>query len=171
MAVSLKWFGRSAPAISLRGTSANVTQILLLEPAVLEHVVKYRQRSSSAIEAGGQLFGLLSVAEVRVLMATGPYQGDERGRFHYRSNPKAAQLEIEKQAKSGLLYLGEWHTHAEDCPSASEPDMDAMRRLLQSSKLNVNALLMLIVGRSSELNGFDLRSVGTSEVDQWRLTS
>jgi integrative and conjugative element protein (TIGR02256 family) len=170
MAVKLlKCFFRSSPTIALRGISALVTQTIRLEPAVLEYVYKHRQLNSSSTEAGGQLFGIVSADEIRVVLATGPYRGDERGRYDYRSNPMAAQKAVERQAKAGLLYLGEWHTHAEDRPSASGSDMDAMRRLLVRSKLNVNALLMLIVGRSSELNGLDLRSVSTSKVDLWIL--
>lgn len=170
MAMSLlRWFCRSDTAIALRGTSTLVTQTIRLEPAVLKHVNKYRQLNSFSTEAGGQLFGIVSVDKIRVVLATGPYQGDERGRYHYRSNSMAAQQAIEKHAKTGLLYLGEWHTHAEDRPSVSKSDMDAMRKLLIRSKLNVNALLMMIVGRSIELDGLDLRSVGTSKVDQWIL--
>ena len=170
MAVNrLRCLFRNTPANALRGTSTLVTQTIRLEPDVLEYVNKHRQLNSSSTEAGGQLFGIVSADEVRVVLATGPYRGDERGRYGYRSNSRAAQLAIEKQAKAGLLYLGEWHTHAEDRPSASGSDMDAMRRLLARSKLNVNALLMLIVGRSGELDGLDLSSVGTSKVDQWIL--
>jgi len=164
-----KWFYRDVPAVALRGTSGRISQTLRLEPAVLKHVGKRRQMTAASTEAGGQLFGLVSEEEVRILSATGPYRGDERSRYFYRSNPRAAQRAVEKHAKAQLLYLGEWHTHAEDCPSASESDMDAMRRLLAHSKLNVSTLLMLIVGRSSRLDGLFLSSVGDSEVDQWRL--
>lgn len=164
-----KWLRRTPQPAGIRGTSDKFHQHLWLEPSVLEHIAAFRQAGRYSTEAGGQLFGMVSIDEVRVIIATGPYRGDERGRFHYRSNPKAAQREITKQAKNGLIYLGEWHTHAEDNPSASESDKDTMKRLLQCSKLNVNTLLMLIVGRITELDGFYLCSVGTSTFDMWVL--
>ena len=165
-----KWLRRTPPPAGIRGASDKFHQHLWLEPSALAHIAAFRQAGRNSTEAGGQLFGTVSIDEVRVIIATGPYLGDERGRFHYRSNPKAAQREITKQAKNGLLYLGEWHTHAEDNPSASESDKDTMRRLLKCSKLNVNSLLMLIVGRNTDLDGFLLCSVETSEVDSWKLT-
>ncbi|SRR6266481_4903190 len=165
-----KWLFRTLSPVGIRGTSDKFHQHLWLEPSVLEHISAFRQVGRYSTESGGQLFGKVSIDEVRVIIATGPYRGDERGRFHYRSNPKAAQREIIKQAKNGLLYLGEWHTHAEDNPIASESDNDTMKRLLNCSKLNVNTLLMLIVGRITDLDGFLLCSVGTSKIDLWKLT-
>ncbi len=170
MALNLfRSFSRSIPSVALRGSFPLVTQTIRLEPAIIEYVNKHRQLNRFSTEAGGQLFGLVNTDEVRVVLATGPYRGDERGRFNYRSNSMAAQQAIEIQAKAGLLYLGEWHTHAEDKPNASESDMDAMKKLLASSKLNVNALLMLIVGRMGELDGLGLYSVGNFEINHWIL--
>lgn len=105
-----------------------------------------------------------------MVVATGPYRGDERGRYHYRSNPKAAQKMIERQSRDGLLYLGEWHTHAEDFPSASTSDLDAMNKLLWRSKLNVSEMLMLIVGQSNEIEGYKLSSISNTDLNDWKLT-
>lgn len=165
----LKWFYRGVPTSSFCGASDRITQSLRFELAVLKHVGKHRQMTTASTEAGGQLFGRVSEEEVRVLSATGPYHGDERSRYLYRSNPRAAQRAVAKHAKGGLLYLGEWHTHAEDYPITSKLDMNVMRRLLARSKLNVNALLMLIVGRRGGLDGLALCSVGSPEVNQWKL--
>lgn len=164
-----KWLHRIPPPVGIRGTFDKFHQHLWLEPNVLEHIAAFRQVGRYSAEAGGQLFGTVSIDEVLVIIATGPYRGDERGRFHYRSNPVAAQREITKQAKNGLLYLGEWHTHAEDNPSASEADKDTMRRLLKRSALNVNSLLMLIVGRITDLDGIYVCSVGPSTFGMWIL--
>jgi len=72
---------------------------------------------------------------------------------------------------AGLLYLGEWHTHAEDRPSASSLDSDAMNRLIASSKLNSNSLVMLIVGRVVGSNGLALFTVSASTTFAWALTT
>ncbi|WPG36216.1 Mov34/MPN/PAD-1 family protein [Variovorax sp. EBFNA2] len=131
----------------------------------------YRQTWMFASEAGGQLFGTISSDAVSVEIATGPYPGDERSRCRYRSNSKAAQQAIEQQAKNGSLYLGEWHTHAEDRPSASSLDSDAMQRLIANSRLNSSALLMLIVGLKKTADGMALFTVTSDASKQWALSS
>lgn len=151
------------------GQLEGVRQDILIAPAVLEHVRSYRQSAMSATEAGGQLFGTILSGRVDVLAAAGPYPGDERSRYRFRSDPTAAQREIEKQSGRGLIYLGEWHTHAEDRPGASNLDDAAMRKILSGSKLNTDALLMLIVGRSKGCAGLGLWTVSLSQVFHWAL--
>ena len=135
----------------------------------MEHVRRHRQRSPWAKEAGGQLFGNISPALIVVTVATGPYSHDERSRYRYRSAPAAAQIAIEEQANAGLLYLGEWHTHAEDHPVASGLDGDAKRLLLAKSRLNSNALLLLIVGSKTTVKSIGLWTVAPQRVDHWNL--
>ena len=77
---------------------------------------------------------------------------------------------IETFAKKGLYYLGEWHTHAEDFPTASASDIDAMNKLLNNSKLNVNGLLMLIVGRSNLLSGYSVTLFNKGNRYSWELS-
>lgn len=166
----LKWFQRAKTHTQITGTAEGVSQTLVLEPAVLEHVEKSRQLSSASTEAGGQLFGHANEQEIRVAIATGPYRRDERGRYHYRSNVTSAQKVIENFAQDGLLYLGEWHTHAEDFPAASASDIDAMNKLLTHSKLNINGLLMLIVGRSTLLPGYYITLLNNSRSYKWELS-
>lgn len=155
----------------LMGHLADVDQGIRLSPDVLSHVRGHRQLSSRATEAGGQLFGTITADLIEVARATGPYTGDERSRHRYRSNPAAAQRAIQEHSRAGLLYLGEWHTHAEDIPGASGFDEEAMQRLLARSQLNSNALLMLIVGRMEAVAGLALFTVARELVYQWSLGS
>ena len=134
-------------------------QTLWIAPSALQHVNRHLQSTPWATEAGGQLFGTINAEQVCVTEVSGPYAEDERSRYRYRSNPAAAQRAIEERHKRGLLYLGEWHTHAEDSPSASSLDDDAMRRLISSSQLNSDALLMMIVGRARGAAGLAVWSV------------
>ncbi len=152
------------------GTSEGYAQSIRLEPAMLRHVQQYRQTTLWSTEAGGQLFGLVDDNTIQIICATGPYVGDERSRYCYRSNPVAAQRAIETQAQAGLLYLGEWHTHAQDYPTASNLDSDAMSRLIANSKLNCNVLLMLIVGRIPSPEGLVILSITPGEIHQWRCS-
>ena len=144
-------------------------QSIHLAQRTLQHILGYRQISRWATEAGGQLFGQIEKEQVKVICATGPYRGDERSRYRYRSHPAEAQWAIETKAKEGLLYLGEWHTHAEDFPNASDLDNDAMSRLITNSKLNSNGLLMLIVGRAPTPEGLALISISEGKIRQWSV--
>ena len=164
-------FAKSMPKYSIVGHLADTSQALSIERLALQHVSRHRQTTPWATEAGGQLFGMLDAAQVCVTEASGPYAGDERSRYRYRSNPAAAQRAIEDRHKRGLLYLGEWHTHAEDHPSTSGLDDDAMRRLIASSQLNSNALLMMIVGRARSAAGLAVWSVSREAAQQWILSA
>lgn len=170
MVVNLgRFWGRIDSQRPVHGSTPGASQILLIEPSVLKHIKAHRQLKLASAEAGGQLFGVVRETLVRVVAATGPYRSDERRRYHYRSNPSAAQKAVEMQSQAGLLYLGEWHTHAQDEPAASSSDIDAMARLLRHSALNVNLLLMIIVGRLDSLNGLNVSWVGFSGSVQWTL--
>ena len=164
-----KWFQTTKTHTTVYGKSSNVKQTLALDSAVLNHVGKSRQLDAKATEAGGQLFGYINESKIQIVLATGPYKRDQRGRYHYRSHEVSAQKEIENYSKEGLCYLGEWHTHAEDFPTASSSDIDAMNKLLAHSKLNVNGLLMLIVGRSTLLSGYYISLFNGSHIYRWEL--
>jgi integrative and conjugative element protein (TIGR02256 family) len=107
---------------------------------------RFRQKGRYAREAGGQLFGFVTDECVNVTKAVGPSSWDERGLFSFRSDPNVAQKAIQRQHKRGLLYLGEWHTHAELIPRPSPSDLHAMQQLMKRSHLNTRALLLVILG-------------------------
>ena len=144
-------------------------QMLRVLPQALQYVDRHRQLTPWAAEAGGQLFGTINAEQICVTEVSGPYAGDERSRYSYRSNPVAAQHGIEERHRRGLLYLGEWHTHAETNPNASSLDDDAMRHLIVSSQLNSNSLLLMIVGQARDAAGLGVWSVSSTGVRQWRL--
>jgi integrative and conjugative element protein (TIGR02256 family) len=163
-------FLKSVPKRSIIGHLDDIHQALSITRPALQHVGRHRQLTPWATEAGGQLFGTISATLICVTEASGPYAGDERSRFRYRSNPSAAQRAVADRHGRGLLYLGEWHTHAEDHPSASSLDDDAMRRLIANSQLNSNALLMMIVGRALGAEGVAMWSVSRDVARQWKLS-
>lgn len=148
------------PGPALTAGVPSMQQLVVLEPTVALRIRKYAQKSERAHEAGGQLFGSITTQEVRVSSATGPYPGDERSRYGYRSDPEAAQRAIARQSKKGNLYLGEWHTHAEDSPHPSGDDVAVMLALRRLSRLNSTATLLLIVGRLDGAAGLSLSSFG-----------
>lgn len=163
-------FTKSRSKFSVVGHLDEYHQTLWLAPPALRHVNRHIQSTPWATEAGGQLFGTINAEQVCVTEVSGPYAGDERSRYRYRSHPAAAQCAIEEHHKRGLLYLGEWHTHAEEIPSASSLDDEAMRRLISSSQLNSDALLMMIVGRKRGAAGLAVWSVSGKTMRQWSLS-
>lgn len=166
----IAWFAKTMPGYSIVGRLDDIRQALSITRPALQHVSRRRQSKPWATEAGGQLFGTIDNAQICVVEASGPYLGDERSRYRYRSNPAAAQRAIEERHCRGLLYLGEWHTHAEDHPCASSLDDDAMRRLITSSQLNSSALLMMIVGRARDASGLAVWNVSGSTARRWSLS-
>lgn len=155
---------------SVFGQLEAVEQRVELSADALAHMYGYRQTSSRATEAGGQLFGVITPELIQVFRATGPYPADDRSRYRYRSNSAAAQMAIQKQFQARPAYcIGEWHTHAEDQPDSSGLDDDTMRLLVTRSQLNSNALLMLIVGRKKTVESLALWAIAPDRIYKWAL--
>ncbi len=145
------------------------SQRIVIEPDVLAHMARNRQRSWFSREAGGQLFGSFTKDEVLVSVATGPYRGDQRSRCSYRSNPRAAQKMIDTLASQGLAYLGEWHTHPEMRPVASSSDHRTISLLHARSAIQVSSVIMLIQGTSDGLSGLALYSISADAAIKWTI--
>lgn len=163
-------FRKGKPLKSVIGRLDRSSQELQITASVVRHVTRHRQLTPWSSEAGGQLFGLIDAKKIRIIEVAGPYVGDERSRYRYRSNPVAAQRAIDERSIRSLLYLGEWHTHAEDCPSASSLDANAMASLIRGSSLNSNGLLMMIVGRAPGVEGIGIWSISSTAAYHWKLT-
>lgn len=163
-------FRKGKPLQSVIGRLDQTSQELQITESALRHVARHRQLTPWSSEAGGQLFGLIDAEKICIVEVAGPYVGDERSRYRYRSNPVAAQRAIDERSKRGLLYLGEWHTHAEDSPNASSLDDNAMASLIKGSSLNSNGLLMMIVGRAPGAGGLGVWSISSTAVYRWELT-
>ncbi|MBN6150166.1 Mov34/MPN/PAD-1 family protein [Xanthomonas sp. AmX2] len=152
-----------------RATFAEYAERVVIAQEVLDHTARFRQLNWSAREAGGQLFGSIVDGEVVIATASGPYAGDTRRRYTYRSNSDAAQRCIDEHARLGFLYLGEWHTHPETAPSASTTDLYAMGLLRAASLTRVNTLLLMIQGTAQGVEGVVLYSFADDCVARWRV--
>lgn len=142
-------------------------QLLRIEQKAIDYMLGYRQTAHRTTEAGGQLFGTVSPDAVRVMAATGPYPQDERRRYQYRSDPAAAKSAIDEQARAGRLYLGEWHTHAEEDPQPSRADVEAMQTLRMKSQLNASSVLLVIVGFCNRFDALSVCSFGNGTQEDW----
>ncbi|QND80534.1 Mov34/MPN/PAD-1 family protein [Pseudoxanthomonas mexicana] len=152
--------------MALLATLRESSQRIVIKPNVIAHMARHRQLSWFSREAGGQLFGAIRSDEVVILAATGPYRGDQRSRSSYRSNAKSAQRAIDLNAKNGLFYLGEWHTHPEEHPVASADDRSAMSKLLRASSTRLETLLMIIQARQ----GVAIYSFGAQGFVEWTVS-
>lgn len=139
-------------------------QVLTLEQNVLAHFAKWRQSDPKMPEAGGQLFGVVQGQSVELMRATGPRNSDRRGRFFFIADRFAERREIRTLHKSGLHYLGDWHTHPEAVPTPSGTDLSSMADLFVRSKHDLNAFLMVIVGTAEFPKGLH---VSLHETNAW----
>jgi integrative and conjugative element protein (TIGR02256 family) len=132
---------------------ANRRQRLTFEPGVLEHFKANRQLAVSATEAGGQLFAAIEGNEIKVRAATGPSALDKRSRYSFVPSNLAAHISIATMFIKGLHYVGDWHTHPEDCPSPSNDDRRSIADTYLKSKHQLAGIIMVIVGRLDVQHG------------------
>lgn len=145
------------------------TQTIILRKLVLNHMARYRQSRWWKLEAGGQLFGCLEDDALVVNLATGPYRGDLRTRFGYRSKPDRAQREILSQRAQGLYYCGDWHTHPESHPTASGEDLGTVSKMMNRSDLRMSTIVMVIQGTALEAQGVALYTSDGDSPIRWMI--
>ena len=128
-------------------------EILRVEPQVLATIERFRQSSRSAPESGGMLLAVIEPTLVRIVRATEPAAQDERSRFSFIPALRHQQRTIDEQFKSGLHFIGEWHTHPEPRPTPSAIDLHSMADCFRKSRHQLAGLLMLILGTEVSLDG------------------
>ncbi len=114
---------------------------------VIEHMRLHRQLQMRDREAGGQLFATFEGGDVLIERATGPRLTDWRSRFSFRPNRFCERREIAMLHKSGLHYVGDWHTHPEPRPTPSETDRESIHETFHRSRHAYAGILMVIVGQ------------------------
>jgi integrative and conjugative element protein (TIGR02256 family) len=148
-------------------TNPQFEERIILSSAVLQRLHRHRQLHFWSREAGGQLFGMVSASTVEIVKCTGPYSGDRRTRYSYRSDVKQAQSVISREAKAGLYYVGEWHTHQEPSPTASSMDVDAFIKTNRLSSARFEPLILLIRGTQVDGGGSTVYSVHSGDLVRW----
>jgi integrative and conjugative element protein (TIGR02256 family) len=124
-----------------------------ITPEALATMLSHRQKRFYSSEAGGQMFARITPRKWRIEIATGPRTGDKRGRFHFWPDRKAEQDEINRFFQKGLEFVGDWHTHPEDSPRPSQPDVKSVENVVRESTHELPGFLMCIVGRNEPPNG------------------
>jgi integrative and conjugative element protein (TIGR02256 family) len=124
--------------------------MLLIEPHVLEELMKYRQLEAGDAEAGGILMGYRRGAHLHITDIPVPQAKDVRRRFSFQRNDRKHQaiaLQRWEKSEKRLDYLGEWHTHPEKSPSPSPLDKSEWRKILVRNR---NPMVFVILGTSIE---------------------
>lgn len=119
-----------------------------ITPRVFAKLAQFRQFSKRN-ETGGILLGKVLLEEVIVDAISLPNEQDSAGRTYFRRNVKVAQSVVNKvweESQGERIYLGEWHTHPENCPSPSGDDLCLLDSMLKHSKMHIDFLFMVIVG-------------------------
>lgn len=121
---------------------------------VTEEVVntfhKYKQLRNEAHESGGILLGKVYNDLIIIDQVSEPSKEDDSGRYYFFRNVKKAQRIVEhawKESNGERIYLGEWHTHPENVPTPSKDDRTLLKNMLKHSRMNIDFLFMIIIGR------------------------
>ena len=121
-----------------------------IEPTIVDRLKSFRQGAGKA-ESGGILLGTVYTDKVVISGLTTPNSLDKAGQFYFKRNVKRAQLAVDKawhMSGGTCIYLGEWHTHPQEHPVPSADDFKLLVDMLTTTRMQIDFLLMIIVGRS-----------------------
>lgn len=112
----------------------------------MNHFVEHQQHDHQSLEAGGQLFASLTEEQVNISTVTGPRDADRRSRYLYLPSRREEQREIDQMHRSGLHFVGDWHTHPEPIPTPSPSDIRTIKEAVARSRHHLHGFIMVIVG-------------------------
>ncbi|TSD72230.1 hypothetical protein FFI39_015330 [Janthinobacterium sp. KBS0711] len=124
---------------------------ILVEPAVMETILSFRQDAMHKTEAGGILLGYRRGDHLHIVEATCPQTADRRSLFRFfRCDRYHLNTAIKRwqDSDSKIDYLGEWHTHPETFPSPSYIDLSEWRKI--SDRVLI-PMVFMIVGMDGSL--------------------
>lgn len=147
----MDWSTIATNGIELR--TGRGAEVLRIESQALATIERFRQTSRSAPEAGGMLLATIEPDLVRVVRATEPTATDRRSRSAFFPKLSHQQRVIDKQFRSGLHFIGEWHTHPEPRPTPSSVDLRSMADCFRDSRHQLASLVMLILGTEASFDG------------------
>jgi integrative and conjugative element protein (TIGR02256 family) len=127
----------------------NSKRLILIHPAALEVINKFRQVNHVDEEAGGVLIGKRRGEHFEITAATQPQALDTRSKYHFFRSPTGHQTTVSyhwKKSDGEENYIGEWHTHPENHPTPSSIDLKEWKRISQT---NNNPLIVIIQGIQS----------------------
>jgi len=126
--------------------------ILRVSYELVESLKGYRQLEKGTPESGGTLIGmhLNSGGKFLINEYTPPQTSDKQGRHLYHRSETHTKLilDIWKESKRTLTYIGLWHTHPEPIPTYSAIDKNDWNNSLNKSIFTGDRLFFFIVGQT-----------------------
>lgn len=124
---------------------------IIFEESVLAVFNSFKQMNWRQREAGGILLGRVSKNRktVTITKASVPTRYDSRAAYQFVRHKDVAQIIIDYEFyNSGgtIIYLGEWHTHAQKRPTPSAQDLRMLQEQYLANDLNESLLIVLIKG-------------------------
>jgi integrative and conjugative element protein (TIGR02256 family) len=135
------------------------TARILIEPAVLDIILGFKQDAIVKTEAGGILLGFRRGHHLHIVEATTPQPADRRSLFGFFRRDRHHQgvaVRRWKESNATVDYLGEWHTHPEIRPAPSSLDMSEWKQICRREP---SPMVFVIVG----MDGLFWVGVGTSD--------
>ena len=137
----------------LRYSFPNDWGTLVLTDDVLDFFKRHKQTGFCSKEFGGQLFARFNGKDIVVERATGLRKNDKRGRFYFFPSRKSEQKEIDSMFEDDLHFIGDWHTHPQNKPLPSHDDLVSMVDAFTLSNHELQAFIMVIIGRNDFPDG------------------
>jgi integrative and conjugative element protein (TIGR02256 family) len=125
-------------------------------------------RTKGKTEAGGILLGRVYPSSIEIETASTPSAADRRGRFFFERSTHVSQELVNRawSASAGeQIYLGEWHSHPAELAAPSERDRAMIRNNLRDAKMEIDFLVLVVIGRARDWVGIATKS-GLREVKQ-----
>ena len=160
----------NAIVTDLRYVVGDSGQTLTFTCDVIEHFCEHQQDRPDQAEAGGQLFATFSCGVIRVVRATGPRSSDQRSLFRFVPNRMAERREIKRLFRSGLHYVGDWHTHPQQVPAPSRTDIANITDTFRKSRHGLAGFLLIIVGTSPAPDGLYIAVCNQGSCEELRIT-
>lgn len=119
---------------------------------VVQELDKHKQGCGRK-ETGGMLFSRDLESPTTVIDAISSAGDlDQRGRYFFKQNGKAAQRIVNDMFEAGLHYVGDWHTHPDVDPSPSGKDLNTIRSIFKESEHNLRYMVHLILSSSGDVS-------------------
>lgn len=127
------------------------TKIIKIVSSVVAKMNSYRQLNKRDCEAGGILIGRENIETGNLIIEyiTEPYKKDKRTRIlFYRKDKKHIEFynKLYKAHNGIYAYIGEWHTHPQDCPKYSWIDLKNWERISKMNEDKERTYYHVIVG-------------------------
>lgn len=96
---------------------------------------------------------------VEVVRVTPPHRHDRAGWYWLKLDHARVLNEIQGAFDLGLHFVGYWHTHPQARPQLSSQDVDAIMPAIRGAGLDLQRLLMVVVGGRRRALALDVCAV------------